>query len=938
MPLFAAGQTPPIHLRENWRIQTLAKVNASGEAISRLAFRAEGWYAASIPSTVLAALVANHVYPDPYFGMNLRDIPGTSYPVGKIFSNLEMPEDSPFAVSWWYRTEFELPAPLAGKTIWLDFNGINYRANIWMNGQKVANADEVAGAYRRYEFDVTPYAKAGKNNALAVEVFAPRQHDLAINWVDWNPAPPDKDMGLWQDVIVRASGNVALRHPQVVTQFDLPSLGVAHLTVTAELYNAASHGVRAVVRGAFSGATFSQAVKLEPNEKKTVSFAPKDFSQLNIKQPKVWWPAELGKPELHDLTLEVDTGGRVSDQQKTKFGIAQITSELTQEGYRLFRVNGKPILIRGGGWAPDMMLRGSRDRLENELRFTKELGLNTIRLEGKLESDEFFELADREGILVMAGWCCCDHWEKWGDWKPEDRTIAAASLADQAMRLRGHPSLLVWLNGSDIPPPADVEQIYLEVLKKSGWPKPVLSSATARKTSVSGESGVKMSGPYDYVPPDYWLGDTKRGGAFGFNTETGPGPAVPPMESLRAMIPAEHLWTAEGPSDEVWKYHAGSGRFAQLDIFNAALEARYGKPKNLGDYVWKSQAMAYEGERAMFEAYRRNQGKATGVIQWMLNNAWPSLIWHLYDYFLRTGGGYYGTKKANEPLHVQYSYDDHSIVIVNSEQQQFSGLKLTAKVFNLDLSEKFSQESPVTVPASGVTRSIALPEIEDLSDTYFLKLSLRNGEGKLVSSNFYWLSTRPDTLDWEKGNSFYTPQSSFADFTGMANMPQATLDVKFSLRRGPKVPVGSAERPEGIADVTVSNPSKNLALFVRARLLRGKQEDEVLPVFWSEGYFELMPGETKEIHGSYYLKDLRGAVPAISVDAWNAAAVSQAIRSANNKFLAACKSQKNPTLTHPKRRPHLLKIRARVSLVGLNRFGGARIDRRRDALRISRFR
>lgn len=883
MPSSTAAQVhPSIRLRENWRLQSSARVNAAGNAISQPGFHAGGWYATSVPSTVLAALVANQVYPNPYFGMNLRDIPGTTYPVGKVFSNLDMPEDSPFAVSWWYRTEFELPGSLAGQVIWLNFHGINYRANIWMNGRKVAGEDDVAGAYRRYEFDVTRYAKPGKRNAIAVEVFAPQQHDLAINWVDWNPAPPDKNMGLWQDVSLQTSGPVALRRPQVETNFDLPSIETAHLTVRAELRNTTKHGLNVVLRGALEGATFFRRVRLRPAETKTISFTPKEFPQLNIKQPKVWWPAELGRPERHDLLLEVETDGQISDRQKIKFGMAQITSELTPEGYRLFRVNGRPILIRGGGWAPDMLLRASRERMETELRLTKDLGLNTIRLEGKLESDEFFDLADREGILIMAGWCCCDHWEKWGNWKPEDRTIAAKSLEDQAMRLRSHPSLLVWLNGSDIPPPPDVEQIYLDVLKKAAWPKPVLSSATARKTTISGDSGVKMTGPYDYVPPNYWLADTTRGGAFGFNTETGPGPAVPPVESLRAMMPVEHLWLARGPGDappdDVWHYHAGSGRFAQLNIFNAALEARYGKPAGLEDYVWKSQAMAYEAERAMFEAYRRNQYKSTGVIQWMLNNAWPSLIWHLYDYFLRPGGGYFGTRKANEPLHAQYSYDDQSIVVVNSQPRRFTGLKLAAKLFNLDLTEQFSRESIVDVPAGGVTKSIVLPAMDNLSDTYFLRLALHNREGKLLSSNFYWLSTKPDTLDWEKGNSFYTPQRDFADFSSLAGIPAAKIEMKVSVRRSFGTGLSLAERAEAVADVTVSNPSKNIALFVRVRLLRAKQNDEVLPVFWSDGYFELLPGEAKEIHGSFYVKDLRGEEPAISVDGWNVPAVSQPIR------------------------------------------------------------
>jgi exo-1,4-beta-D-glucosaminidase len=860
--LFSAGaakaQLPgKIPLRDGWRVQSSAKIHAAGEEISRRGFSCSGWYGTGVPSTVLAALVANHVYADPYFGMSLRKIPGTSYPIGKIFAYLEMPPDSPYAVSWWYRTEFDVPTSAAGKTLWLNFLGINYRANIWLNGRKVADAKQVAGAFRRYEFDVTQIALPGQRNALAVEIFAPRKNDLAISWLDWNPAPPDKDMGLWQEVFLRTSGPVALRHPIVFTNLELPLLDVAHLTVTAEVRNAASRPIHGVLRGSFEHVTFSQAVDLEREEIKTVSFSPQQYPQLNIQHPRLWWPAPLGKPELHNLVLEFEVGGKISDRQTQRFGIVEITSELTPKGHRLFRINGRPLLIRGGGWAPDMLLRYSRNRLEDELRNVKELGLNAIRLEGKLEPDEFFELADREGILVMAGWSCCDHWQQWNNWTPEDYIIAADSLADQAMRLRSHASVLAWLNGSDIPPPRDVEQVYLDVLKKSNWPKPVLSSASEKPAELTGSTGMKMPGPYDYVPPNYWLTDKQSGGAFGFNTEAGQGPAPPPLESLQQMLPANHLW----PVDEVWNFHAGGGRFAQLDQFREALEARYGKPSNLEDFVWKSQAMTYEGERALLEAYARNKYESTGVIHWMLNNAWPSLIWHLYDYFLRPGGGYFGARKANEPLHVQYSYDDQSIVVVNSLPREFAGLRVSAAAFDSDLQEKFSREVAVDVAADGVVRAFALPAVDGLTTTYFLRLTLTDSAGKVVSTNFYWLSTKPDRFDMSHAEYYRTPMTAYADLTSLARLPRVVLKAKTSFVRNGR---------EGVVKVTVSNPTPHLALLVRLRLLRGKDGPEILPVWWSDGYFELLPSESKELHGMFHVKHLGGAsVPAVAVDGWN---------------------------------------------------------------------
>lgn len=857
------AETPPdtgqkLLLRDGWRIQSSTAVAAKAEVLSQPGFKAQGWYPTSVPGTVVAALVANKLYPDPYFGMNLRSIPGTSYEIGKNFSNLPMPPDSPFGVPWWYRTEFPIPAAMRGKYLWLHLDGINYRANIWLNGRPVASADAVAGAFRIYEFDITREARAGETNCLAVEVFPPAPDDLAITWVDWNPAPPDKNMGLWREVSITSSGPVAVRHPQVITQLELPSLESARLTVTAEVRNASDRAVGGTLRGSIETLKFSQSVELGPHEAKLVTFAPEQFPQLNFSRPRLWWPYQLGSQNLYDLELAFEVNHKLSDRQVISFGIQRVTSELTDKGHRLFKVNGKRILIRGAGWAPDMLLRSSRERLEAELRYVKEMNLNTIRLEGKLESDEFFDLADRYGILIMPGWCCCDHWEKWSKWKPEDRRIAAASLTDHVRRLRNHPSVLVWLNASDNPPPPEIEQMYLEILQTNRWPKPVLSSATAKPTPASGATGVKMTGPYDYVPPAYWLTDTERGGAHGFNTETSPGAAVPPIESLARMLPKEHLW----PMDEYWNFHAGGGQFNELKVFTAALNGRYGVARSLEEYVWKAQAMAYEGERAMFEAFGRNKYTSTGVIQWMLNNAWPGMIWHLYDHFLRPAGGYYGTKKACEPLHVQYSYDDRSVVIVNEYRRAFTGLKVTAKVYSLELAQKFSREAVLDVSEDSSIRAFVTPEVPELTTTYFLRLTLEDPSGKLISSNFYWLSTKPDVLDWGKASRYYTPAASYADLTGLSGLPQVKLKVssRFERRAG-----------EGIAHIKIENPTRHLAFLVRLKVTQGKRGEEVLPISWQDNYFELMPGERREITGAYRLKDLAGSRPAIEVDGWNVA-------------------------------------------------------------------
>ena len=856
-------------LHEGWALQTSARVDAEGEVISTPQFSPKGWHEITVPTTVVAALVKDKTLPDPFFAMNLRQFAGVNYPIGGNFSNIAMAPDSPYAVSWWYRKQFVLPATYKGKTVWLKFDGINYRANIWLNGKQIANSDDVAGAWRTYEFNVSETAKPGAENVLAVQAYAPTEHDLAITFVDWNPAPPDKNMGLWRDVYLTESGPVALRYPTVVSKLNSPANDSAQLTVTAQVKNGTNHPVKGKLQGQIENVKFEQDVELAANETKDVTFTPDKFSQLVFANPRLWWPAQMGAPNLYKLTMEFDVDGAVSDHSATEFGIREITSDLNSVGGRAFHINGKNILIRGGGWTPDMLQREDSQRLRDEFRYVQDMGLNTIRLEGKLETPEFYELADHKGILVMAGWCCCDFWERWPRWKPQDFEIAKQSLRDQIYRLRSHPSLVMWLNGSDNPPPPDVEQMYLDIEKDLLWPNPVVSSATGKKTSVTGDSGMKMSGPYEYVAPSYWEVDTPEGqpgrklcnpggcgGGYGFDSETSMGPAVPPVESIRAMVGKDHLW----PIDDVWNYHAGGGEFKTINVFSEALANRYGKSDNVEDFAIKSQMQTYEGVRAMYEAYSRNKYEATGVIQWMLNNAWPSMIWHLYDYYLRPGGGYFGAKRAMEVLHPIYGYDDRSIWVVSSQYTDAKGLKLTTKIYNLDATEKFTQENTVDAGADSTARIFTLPDVSGLSPTYFLTLELQDSTGKRVGSNFYWLSTKPETLDWAKTTWWMTPTASYADFTAISQLPKVTLKVTDRTER---------KGEEEITHVTLENPSKSLAFFVRLKVDKGAKGEEILPVVWEDNYLSLLPGEKREITATYHASELGAAKPTVEVSGWN---------------------------------------------------------------------
>ncbi len=844
----SASSAASISLNAGWQIQSSCDVKATGEQVSAIGFDAKGWHKTTVPNTVVGTLVDDKAYPDPAYGTNLKNLPGMNYSSATFFALQDTPEGSPFACSWWWRKEFSVPAAAAGKHLALHFPGINYRANVWVNGKKIADAKDVVGTYRIFEFDVTNALKAGATNAVALEIFIPGKNDLGITWVDWNPTPADKDMGIWKEVSLTMSGPVAIRHPFVSSKLD-SNYKSAELTLSAELRNDSGGVVKGTLSADVDGKQLKQEVELAAGETKVVRFEPASYPQLKLATPKLWLPYTIGTPNLYTAKFSFSAAGKVSDVASTKFGIREVTSELTDKGHRLFKINGHKILIRGAAWAPDMFLRPMSKKLDADLRYVKHMGLNTIRLEGRIDRDELFDKTDELGILVMPGWTCCDAWEKWEVWTDETRTVAAGSMKDQALRLRTHPSVYVWLYGSDNPPPATVERMYLDILKATEWPNPSVSSASEQPTPVTGSSGVKMTGPYEYVPPVYWYVDKEAGGAHGYNTETSPGPAIPTIESIKKFIPKEHLW----PVDDVWNYHAGGERFTNVNVFTDGLTRRYGAPKSLEDYERKAQAMTYDGQRAMFEAYGRNKYTSTGVIQWMLNNSWPSLIWHLYDYYLVPGGGYFGTKKAMEPLHVQYDYGDHAVAVVNDTRQAHNGMRVVAKVYNLDGKEMASHEEKMDVPEDASVKAFDLPTADGLTMAFFAKLQMFDGAGKLVSDNFYWLSAKEDTLDWKhRRDTVYTPQAEFGDLTGLESLAETPVSVATTL-----APSG------GVATTKISNAGKSVAFMVHLRVVDAKGDD-VTPVFWSDNYVTLLPGESRTLTATFH-----GAGVKVVCDGWN---------------------------------------------------------------------
>ena len=848
----AAGSATAI---AHWQIRSTANAQQSGAEVSSTGFSTGGWYPVSGRATVMAGLLENGKYQNVFYSDNLRAI--------------EEPDSSgnAFVIPWWYRTEFTVVA--GGIHTSLRINGMIASADVWLNGQLVAEREAVAGAYPVEELDVTRWVHAGINTlALRVHPAGPMT-SLSISWQDWNPAPPDHNMGPWRGVDIVRTGPVELRFPQVTSTLSLPDLAHAALTVKVQARNLDASAHDATITGVVAGVSLRRTIHLAPAEMQTVSFSRKSDPGLDLDHPQVWWPAGMGAHPLYRLQMAAAVDGAISDRAGANFGVRSVSSHLTPHGYRQFVINGKPVLIRGAGWAPDMFLRDDPTRMEAEFRYIVNLGLNTIRTEGKLEDARFYDLADRAGVMILAGWMCCDKWEaaaKTGGepWGAADEKVAAASMASEARLLRNHPSVIGFLIGSDNAPPAAVARMYVDTLQTEDWSLPIIAAASDQATAETGSSGMKMDGPYGWVPPAYWYAH-KLGGAFGFDSEVSAGASIPPLEDLNRMLSPQEL-EALWRYPQVRQYHAGAtwSIFARIDSFDAALARRYGAPTSLADYVAKSQLENYDNVRAQFEAFNAHMDApkpATGVIFWMLNNAWPSLHWHLYDYYLNPAGAYFGAKIANEPVHIQYSYDTRAIMLVNHTLTNEYGLQARIRVRNLDGGVLYERRLQHIDLAGNSTRQLAmLPAVAGLSHVYFIELELAAADSKPVSRNVYWLSTQTDDLDWAHSNWYLTPVTQYADLTPLQSLPPVLSEIRATVRH---------EGAEDIATVTLTVPpsAKGVALFQHVSIKRSTGGELMLPILWSDNDITLWPGESLTL--TAHFAPSGAATPVVEMSGWN---------------------------------------------------------------------
>lgn len=872
-----------------WRLAAAPDVTAPPAAIAQPGFDAASWLPATVPGTILATYVANGVYPDPAHGLN----------------NLLIPE-SLSRQDYWLRTEFVRPDSGQRARQAIAFHGINYAAEIWVNGEKLGATE---GAFTRGRFVLPERFAMGQRIAVAVRVSPPPHPGLpheesltagpglnggemtidgptfaASEGWDWIPTVRDRNTGVWQDVVLEASGDVRLGDPHVNTVLPLADNSLAELTFAIPVINDSAAERKVEVEARFGDVTLRQSALVAPRSTAMVRFAPEAFAELRVRNPELWWPNGYGAPKLHDLALAIRVDGTVSDARKVRFGIREVSYELslvdadeelqrvavspgrsngaqlldvTHKAIRkveggwavslkrdiaaspalapvkdtalaphlLIRVNGVPIAVRGGNWGmDDWMKRVSRERMEPYFRLHREANVNTIRnWMGQSTESVFYDLADEYGLLVLN-----DFWLSTQDHngEPGDSALFLANAADTVSRFQHHPSIVLWIGRNEgVPPPvlnAGLEKLVREI------------DGTRAYLPNSRDVNMANSGPWNYQPPEAYFTRVGRG----FSTEVGT-LSFPTLETFKAMMPPEDQW----PISDAWAYHDWhQGKAGDVASFMKAMQNRFGAPNDLADFENKAQLLNYESHRAIFEGM--NAGLFTsnsGRLLWMTHPAWPSTMWQIYSYDYDTHAAFFGAKKGSEPVHVQVNLPDRTLAVVNSLGTPIADARLRVRTFGLNGAPLDERTIPLSAAPYAVTAAgEAVPDALFVRAPVVLtKLELRGSDGSLISENLYWLARDP------------------AAYRAMSAMGKSEVSV--AARR-------VADRDEQVIEATLTNPGSQPALMVKLAVLDAAGE-RVLPAYWSDNYVSLLPGETRVVT---IRAPLSAAVPdSIGVRGWN---------------------------------------------------------------------
>ena len=811
----------------NWRLQRAAFVSATGAQISQSGFDDSSWIIATVPGTVLTSYLNIGAIPDPNFGDQQLQI-----------------SDAFFTSDFWYRDSFVVPSSYAGKKVWLNFDGINWKADIYVNG---SNMGAINGAFIRGKFDITSKVTCGATNYLAVYIHkndnpgAVTVQNLAgaggnggvlgadnptihasIGW-DWMPTIRGRNIGIQDNVFLSSTNNVSIIDPFVTTNLPLPNTAPADLTIKTELRNNSTSAVSGVLTGTINpgNITFSQNVSLNGSELKTVTLDKSVFSQLSVASPQLWWPNGYGAQNMYSLALSFSIGGVVSDSKNVPFGIRKITWDTTNSILTLY-VNGKRIFLRGGNWGmSESMLRLDSEGYDIRVRLHKEENFTMIRnWVGMTGDDDFYNACDKYGILI------------WDDFwlanpadgpNPNDPTMFMNNAQDKIRRVRNHPSVALYCGRNEGDPPSTLAANLQSATTTLDGTRPYVPHSAA--TTVSGY------GPYSVQDP-VWYFQNRYGPKI--HSEIGM-PNVPSLESMQTMLPVDKLW----PINDMWGIHdfcdSAQGRTGYTNYINNG----FGAATGIGDFCLKAQMVNMENYKAIFEAFSGSKGN--GALLWMSQSAWPSTVWQTFDYYLEPTAGYFGCKKACEPLHILWDCNSNTVKVSNNTGQNYSNLTAEAKIYNMDGTQKYANSVQISPAADTVTNCFTISYPTGLSATHFLRLKLLNGS-TVLSDNFYWRGT------------------TYKNYTALATMNKVTLTGSA---------VKTVNGTTNTVTATVTNSSSNVALMIRLKLLKSSSNGRVLPTYYSDNYFSLLPGESKQVTLEFETKYLGGESPKLMVEGWN---------------------------------------------------------------------
>ena len=768
---------------------------------------------ATVPATVLSSYVNAGALPD----MNHDD-------------NLMLASESLFNGDFLYKRTFDLPKEMQGKRVFLNFDGINWKAEITLNG---TNLGRIEGAFKRGKFDITPYLKKFDNelqvliianaNPGGVKVKTEKNTDFnggilgadnptfhaTIGW-DWISTIRGRDIGIWDDVYLTASSDVTVSDPVVTTTLaDGDTL--ASMTPAVILTNHSDKAVTGMLHGHIGEICFEKPVTLAAGETIEAAFSPNEFPQLKDQRMRLWWPNGYGEAYLYDAGFEFIVDGQQSDAVEYKAGIREVKTVDKDTKLKIY-INNRRLVPLGGNWAFSENNLNYRGReFDAAVRHHKEMNYNMIRnWVGMTGDKEFFEACDRYGIMVWQ-----DFWlaNPADGPDPDDEAMFMDNARDFVLKIRNHPCIGIYCGRNEGYPPKTLDD---------GLRNSVASLHPGLDyISSSADDGVSGHGPYNALSPKEYF--TKQTGKL--HSERGM-PNVMTYEGLSRTLNPEHLW----PQNIYWGRHDYTMEGAQRgSSFNQLIADNFGEPTSAQEFCDWAQWINYEGYRAMYESGSQDR---MGLLIWMSHPCWPSMVWQTYDYYMEPTAAYYGVKHACEPLHVQWNPVSNCVEIVNRSAGHQEGT-VRASIINLNGETVWEQVQGYVCDEDMTLDMMKVEVPKEIAGAYFLRLTLKDDKGVVKSMNDYVNSTIEN------------------DRTSLHDMRPAQVTA---------VANGKS--------ITVTNNGNVPAVMLRLNL-KGDDGEQILPVIYSDNYMHLMPGESRTIDIEWKAEDARGCKPIVEITGMN---------------------------------------------------------------------